>query len=260
MRIHPFAKSALPLGWFLTSLVLQGCNVAPGEPKPGVEIPRPDAVLDFATLYQQNCSACHGAKGMDGSSYPLANPEYQALVDESTLRKVISQGEPGTLMPAFAVSAGGSLTDQQINALVTGIRAAWWKGGAEAESGIPAYHASTQGNVAQGQKVYDANCASCHGPSGKAGSIVNPDFLALLSDQALRTIIIAGRPDIGQPDWKSQIAGHSRMTDQNVTDVVAWLASQRRSPGSSGSHPRTQSKLERVPEVREANLDQGGSE
>ncbi|HEY4048539.1 MAG TPA: c-type cytochrome [Acidobacteriaceae bacterium] len=257
MRIHLLAKSALHIAFFATSVVLQGCNFAPGKPKPGVEVPRPDAVLDFPTLYQQNCSACHGAKGMDGSSYPLANPEYQALVDESTLHNVIAQGEPGTLMPAFAASSGGTLTDRQIDVLAKGIRAAWWKQGTEGASGMPPYHAGTQGNMAEGQRVYDANCASCHGPTGKAGSITNREFLALLSDQGLRTIIIAGRPDIGQPDWKGEFAGHNpghgRMTDQNVTDVVAWLSSQRPHGGSSAAPARD--TLSKQP-----GKSQGGSE
>ena len=52
-----------------------------------------------------------------------------------------------------------------------------------------------------------------------------PAFLALISDQNLRSITIAGRPDQGMPDWRS--AGAQPMTDQQVTDIVAWLASKR---------------------------------
>ena len=36
----------------------------------------------------------------------------------------------------------------------------------------------------------------------RAGSIVDPAYLALVSDQALRTTVIAGRPDLGMPDWR----------------------------------------------------------
>jgi cytochrome c oxidase cbb3-type subunit 3/ubiquinol-cytochrome c reductase cytochrome c subunit len=53
--------------------------------------------------------------------------------------------------------------------------------------------------------------------------------LSLVSDQVLRTVVIAGRPDIGQPDWRSDVPGHP-MSDQEVTDVVGWLSSQR--PGA----------------------------
>jgi cytochrome c oxidase cbb3-type subunit 3 len=215
-----------------------GCQQLPGRPKPGPEVPRPDSVTDFATLYRENCSACHGAQGMNGPSYPLANPEYQALIDEQALHTVVANGKPGTLMPAFAISAGGSLTDQQVDALAKGMRAAWYKPGTLAGVNPPPYHAAAVADKARGAEVYATYCAGCHGVAGqpaksKAGSITEPAFLSLISDQALRTVIIAGRPDIGQPDWRNAMPGHP-MTDQQVTDVVGWLSSQR-----PGAQPKT---------------------
>ena len=69
------------------------------------------------------------------------------------------------------------------------------------------------------------------GPKGSA--ITNDSFLALVSDQGLRTIVIAGRPELGAPDWRGNVRGKP-MSDQEVTDVVAWLAvTPRRSPGST---------------------------
>jgi cytochrome c oxidase cbb3-type subunit III len=219
----------------VSCIAVLGCGPLPGRPKPGPEVPRPDSVVDFATLYRQNCSACHGADGMNGPSYPLANPTYQALVDEQVLHQAVVNGVPGTLMPAFAISAGGSLTDQQVDALVHGMRAAWYKPGTLEGANLPAYKASTTVNSGHGQQVYTSHCASCHGEGagapntgieGKAGSILDPAFLSLVSDQVLRTVVIAGRPDIGQPDWRSVQPGHP-MSDQDVTDVVGWISSQR---------------------------------
>jgi cytochrome c oxidase cbb3-type subunit 3/ubiquinol-cytochrome c reductase cytochrome c subunit len=55
--------------------------------------------------------------------------------------------------------------------------------------------------------------------------------LALISDQGLRTIVITGRPELGAPDWRGNLPG-KRMSDQEITDVVAWMASHRiQSPG-----------------------------
>jgi cytochrome c oxidase cbb3-type subunit 3/ubiquinol-cytochrome c reductase cytochrome c subunit len=183
--------------------------------------------MDFPTLYSQNCSGCHGAEGKNGPAYPLSTPVYQALVDEQQLRQVIINGRPGTLMPAFAASAGGTLTDPQIDVLVKGMRAAWYKPDALALVDHPPYQAVKQGDATHGAAVYTTYCASCHGVVGqsakaKAGSITNTAFLGLVSDQMLRTVIIAGRPDIGQPDWRSDQPAHP-MSDQEVTDVVAWL-------------------------------------
>jgi cytochrome c oxidase cbb3-type subunit 3/ubiquinol-cytochrome c reductase cytochrome c subunit len=47
-----------------------------------------------------------------------------------------------------------------------------------------------------------------------------------MSDQGLRTIVIAGRPELHAPDWRGYVKGKP-MSDQEVTDVVAWLASHR---------------------------------
>jgi cytochrome c oxidase cbb3-type subunit III len=231
------ARPLLSSLMLVSCLAVLGCQQLPGRPKPGPEVPRPDSVTDFATLYRENCSACHGARGMNGPSYPLANPEYQALVDEQVLHKVVANGTPGTLMPAFAISAGGSLTDQQVDALVKGMRNAWYKPGTPEGAPPLPYHAAAPADTSRGAQVYAAYCASCHGVAGqpgktKAGSITEPAFLSLISDQALRTVIIAGRPDIGQPDWRNSMPGHP-MTDQQVTDVVGWLSSQRKPRGGA---------------------------
>jgi hypothetical protein len=47
-----------------------------------------------------------------------------------------------------------------------------------------------------------------------------------VSDQQLRTIVIAGRPELGAPDWRGDVEGRP-MSAQEITDVVAWLSSQR---------------------------------
>src|SRR5512146_1491974 len=98
------------------AMLAAGCNL-PGKPKPGPEVPRPEDVMAFDKLYGDNCAGCHGADGRNGSATNLANPEYQAWVDDSTLRDVIAKGEKESLMPAFALESGGVLTDQQIDAV-----------------------------------------------------------------------------------------------------------------------------------------------
>ena len=93
-----------------------------------------------------------------------------------------------------------------------------------------------RGDVARGQEVFAASCARCHGSGGeqksaKGGSVTDGSYLALVNDQALRAIIIAGRPELGHPDWRGTASGRP-MSNQDVTDVVAWMASQRQTtPG-----------------------------
>jgi hypothetical protein len=55
---------------------------------------------------------------------------------------------------------------------------------------------------------------------------VDGSYLSLVSDQGLRTTVIAGRPDLGAPDWRGNVPGHP-MSPGEVSDVVAWLAAKR---------------------------------
>ena len=167
----------------------------------------------------------------------MANPIYLAVAGEATIRKITANGVPGKLMPSFEKSAGGTLTDQQIDSLVNGILA--WGNPDAAGTSHPPYAATAKGDPTQGQKTFADFCASCHGADGKGakdapGSIVDPSYLALVSDQSLRSTIIAGRPDQRMPDWRSDIQGQGAraMNGQEITDVVAWLAAHRTSdPG-----------------------------
>jgi cytochrome c oxidase cbb3-type subunit III len=127
------------------------------------------------------------------------------------------------------------LTDKQIDVITSGMRLRWSRPGILATSNPPSYAATSAGNAGRGELAYKAYCESCHGSGGRGGTkgsaITDGSFLALVSDQGLRTIVITGRPELGAPDWRGDVAGKP-MSDQEVTDVVAWLASRRvQNPG-----------------------------
>ena len=228
----------------VASFCLVGCSHLPGKPAPGPEVPRPDSVLDPVVLFNQNCSGCHGADGRNGPAMMLSDPVYLAIVDDDTLRSTVSKGRPGTAMSAFAENEGGMLTDDQVNAIVRGIRERWSKPNALGGDVAPPYAAKLPGDTSHGQAVYATFCSSCHGSGGaggpKAGSVVDKAYLSLITDQGLRTIVITGRPDFNAPDWRNNVAGHP-MSDQEITDLVAWLASQRpnRAANSTASAPNS---------------------
>ena len=212
------------------SLSLSGCTDAPGKPVPGDPPIIPSAISDFNGLYGQNCSGCHGLDGKGGAAIALANPVYLAVVDDATLRRVASDGIPSTSMPAFAQSAGGLLTEKQIDVIVRGIRERWSKADALDGSVPPPYASTESGDSSRGSKVYATYCQYCHGLGGQGGqqasSIVDGAFLALLNDQELRTIVIVGRPELGAPDWRNDVPGKP-ISARELSDVVAWLAAQK---------------------------------
>ena len=219
--------------------LISGCHGAPGYPKPDEQPPRPQDQLDFRTLYAQNCTACHGADGTHGPAVALANPAYQAIVDDASLQKWISAGMPGTQMPAFAASAGGMLTGQQIDVLVSGMRREWLKPGVLAGQTPPPYAQIQQGDAARGKQIYASACARCHQQA--AQQVADAGYLALIGDQALRTIIIAGRPDIGHPDWRGDRPGDP-LGAQDVTDIVTYLSALRGEPSTEPAKPQPAAK------------------
>ena len=125
--------------------------------------------LDFGTLYAENCAGCHGAEGRGGAAIALADPVYLAIADESAMRNVIANGVRGTSMPAFAQSAGGMLTDKQIDVITSEIRSRWSRPGILDGANPPSYAAKSAGDAQRGEAAYRTYCASCHGSEGQGG-------------------------------------------------------------------------------------------
>jgi cytochrome c oxidase cbb3-type subunit 3 len=206
------------------SLVLVGCGHRTEQ------YILPDQITEFSTLFGSNCAGCHGRDGHSGAARPLNDPLFLALIGKEKLRDVIANGMPGTPMPPFAQSAGGGLTDQQVSILADQMEARWSRPQDFVGVALPAYSAEL-GDPTHGESVFERDCSACHGEHGFAGSIIDPAFLALVSDQSIRATVITGRADRGMPDWRSHTPGPA-MTAQEIADVVAWLSSHRVQPGN----------------------------
>jgi cytochrome c oxidase cbb3-type subunit 3/ubiquinol-cytochrome c reductase cytochrome c subunit len=216
----------------LPMLSMLSC-AAPGRHAAEQEVVRPGEVTDFRFLYAQNCSGCHGVNGQGTLSVAIGKPVYLAIADDLAIRRVTGEGTPGTAMPAFSQRAGGFLTDAQIDILVRGIRA-WSRPGNLIDSRPPAYAASLTGNAARGQDVFAKYCSSCHAAGGSGARVIaDPSYLALVTDQHLRTVTIIGMPKLGMPDWRGYA---TPLSDADVTDVVTWLAMHRTPLAASLNH------------------------
>ncbi len=224
---HLFLGLMMPI--FIV-LVCTSCADSPARVGANPQVMRPTQVTDFNVLYGENCAGCHGSQGKGGAAIPLSDPVFLTIADDATIRRIVTNGVPGTPMPAFAQSAGGMLTDKQVDAIVTGIRTRWANPDLLRDANPPPYRAQAAGDPVHGAAAYATYCSSCHGSDGrggkKASSIVDGAYLAVVSDQDLRTNVIVGRPELGAPDWRGDVPGKP-MSAQEISDVVAWLAAQR---------------------------------
>src|SRR5262245_46015078 len=223
----------------LSLLLTVGCHW-PGKPNPDERPVPPELVLEFNALFKRNCAGCHGADGTLGPAPPLNDPIFRAIVSEKELEAVISKGrrsasgtgkDPRTPMPAFAREQGGTLSAAQIQVLVYEIKGIRYRRGKTPAWGVTprpanlndssmreAYLNPKTGDSKRGARVFGNACAMCHGKAGTGGQVAGVEltindtaFLALVSDKALRRIVITGRPDLGMPNYAEQ--GEARMDD-----------------------------------------------
>jgi mono/diheme cytochrome c family protein len=165
----------------------------------------PMALLGRST-YQQSCAPCHGEQGMgDGpraSQLPVPPPAFAdaAAVWERSPAQLFHTTKFGrleNLMPPFGLREdGGGLTDEQIWQVVA---YAW------------SLH-TTPAEVEAGKALYEASCASCHGPQGQGDGPEAEGELADLSD--LQQVTFRS-----QADWSGgwQVA-HPEIGDEWTVD------------------------------------------
>lgn len=228
----------------LALLVLVGCEPLPGQPPTSAQYVAPEKVVAFDKLYATNCSACHGKEGKLGAAPPLNDPLFLRIVPDAELHRVITEGRlatkdrPATPMAAFAQEKGGTLTKEQVKILADGIKQKWQSAASAGDA--PAYLAPDYfGNPILGEQIFERACASCHGEKGRTVkvrgkkdlTINDRAFLSLISDQALRRIIITGRPDLGMPDYADKTGredDYRPLTSEEISDLVALLGDWRK--------------------------------
>jgi mono/diheme cytochrome c family protein len=121
-----------------------------------------------------------------------------------------------------------------------------WGESEELPMGVPSYteesasaSGSKAGDAKRGAAAFARACAVCHGDNGQGiqedgkaiRAIHEQALLALISNQTLRRYVITGRPDLGMPNYAQARPDNPKfvpLTDQEVADLVALLASWRR--------------------------------
>jgi mono/diheme cytochrome c family protein len=253
--------------------LVSGCDRL-GKPTEADRPVPPRDVVEFAALYKTNCAGCHGADGTLGPAPPLNDALFRAIIPEKELARVVAAGRAGTSMPAFAAENGGALTSNQIQVLVNEIKgipykvvkddsgdartvriakdaagaAPKWGPVQAAPKNTPPYLAPEPTSIPTSEKceqirktVFARACGNCHGDRGQGGSSGGPindrAFLALISDQALRRLIVTGRSDLSMPNYADsdgRPGDFKPLTPAEVGDLVQLLSFWRQG-GVAGS-------------------------
>jgi mono/diheme cytochrome c family protein len=160
-------------------------------------------------LYAENCADCHGGLGEGGHNparpddiiAPISTAEYLKTRDDFTLRNVIAQGQPNFGMSPFGSAFGGPLDDDEIDALVTYIRA--WQLDPPVE--LPP-EVSAETVALSGFEIFSEICAQCHGTTGAGDvgpSLRDANFRTTKSSQDIYDTVSEGHGATEMISWGS---------------------------------------------------------
>jgi ubiquinol-cytochrome c reductase cytochrome c subunit len=160
----------------LAVLLLPGFSAAsdPATPPAGTVV---QDTTDGANLYLQSCAACHGPGGQGTANGPNIQNAGAALVDF-----LLRTGRMPLAAPDLQMHRGVPQFDEADTEAIVGYVASLGTGPA-----IP--DVVTQGSsVSEGDKLYVANCAACHGMTGGGGAVGGGFVAPGLGDADPRTV------------------------------------------------------------------------
>ena len=130
--------------------------------------------------FRINCAFCHGLGARGGGRGPDLTRAHKRHGDsDSDMFQNISQGIPGTAMPANGTNGQGvGMTDDEIWQIINYLRSIQVKAPAK-----------PVGNAAHGKELFygDGNCSSCHMIEGKGGRL-GPDLSSVGTSRTIESI------------------------------------------------------------------------
>jgi putative heme-binding domain-containing protein len=161
-------NSVINMFRYFAIYVACGALCAPAQTKADLGI--------VSARFNNSCAVCHGMNGRGGRGGPdLVSGKWKHGGKDADLARVISQGVPGTEMPAFSIRH----TPEQISALVAYIRSL----------ASPSDAIEISGNVDKGRQIFwgKGGCSSCHMVTGRGG-VLGPDLTDVGSQRSLATL------------------------------------------------------------------------
>ena len=143
--------------------------------------------------FRINCAFCHGLGAHGGGRGPDLTRAHKRHGDsDADLFQNISQGIPGTVMPANGTNGQGvGMTDEEIWQIIAYLRSVQVQAPAK-----------PVGNAAHGKELFygDANCSSCHMVAGKGGRL-GPDLTAVGTARTVESLVESVRNPSQRLAW-----------------------------------------------------------
>jgi cytochrome c oxidase cbb3-type subunit 3 len=143
--------------------------------------------------FRINCALCHGLGAHGGGRGPdLTRAQKKHVHSDPEMFQVISNGIPGTVMPANGTNGQGvGMTDEEIWQIITYIRSV--------EVKAPTH---SIGNSGHGKQLFygDANCSLCHMVEGNGGRL-GPELTAVGGSRTREAIIDSVRNPSRRLAW-----------------------------------------------------------
>jgi mono/diheme cytochrome c family protein len=211
----------------------------PSETAPGLELASDAAkhlaeVKRGADLFKQDCIACHGPSGRgDGfvGQVLLRKPKDLAATRFSLqlLARILWNGKRGTAMPSWR-----ALPQPDLVALAAYVQSLHQPSGPSHLSAEDFHH---------GDKLFQQNCAPCHGTSGNGKGPVAANLMPEPANFKLKQpdpdyisqVLAEGIPGTAMPTWQNQIAESDRRV---LAEFIRTLFEDGDSSTSEGRTPR----------------------
>ncbi len=225
-------NSRFVIGWAIAALLgLAGLLLTPGlaSAAPWTQTPPADPGASGERLYAENCAVCHGAQGQGRIGATLAK-DWPSIRPDLTVKTIIENGVPGSVMPAWSQAKGGPLTSAEIDALATYILS-WQTGGAAQISPQPTATLippitpipNVQGDPNRGAELFSENCMVCHGGEGQGriGATLAKSWPGIRPDLNVRNTIVNGIAGSLMPAWSRSNGGP--LSEKDIDDLVAYI-------------------------------------
>jgi len=189
-----------------------GQNLLAGDPK---------AAKAGEYEFRINCALCHGLGARGGGRGPdLTRAPKKHAHSDSDMFQIISNGIPGTAMPANGTNGQGvGMTDEEIWQIITYIR-----------SQEVSASTKTTGDAAHGKALFygDGNCSMCHMVEGKGGRM-GPDLTGVGGSRTPEAMIDSIRNPSSRLAWGLTEA--TKEFPQEYESVIAVTADGKQVKG-----------------------------